>query len=59
MIRLRLPEDDLINRLTDYIEEEMTDISPKDLALVGWALARTKIPSETSVYKKLKVCMLH
>ena len=37
----------------------MTDISPKDLALVGWALARTKIPSETSAYKKLKVCMLH
>jgi hypothetical protein len=59
MIRLRLPEDDLINRLADLLEEEMDMLSAKDVALVGWALARTKVPSDSSVYKKLKAQMVH
>jgi hypothetical protein len=59
MIRLRLPEDDLINRLADLLEEEMDKLSPKDVALIGWALARTKVPSDSSVYKKLKAQMVH
>jgi hypothetical protein len=27
--------------------------------LVGWALARTKVPRDSSVYKKLKAQMVH
>jgi hypothetical protein len=36
------------------LEESVTQLTPKDLALVGWSLARTQIPNDTQIFKKLK-----
>jgi len=36
------------------LEKHLDELSPKDLALVGWSLARTKIPNDIGIYKKLK-----
>lgn len=57
IIRLRLPEDNLISVLTDMIEIQIKELSPKDVAVVGWSLARTKIPHEAPLFRKLKNSM--
>lgn len=32
-------------------------MTPKDLALVGWALARTRLPNDSSIFKSLKTAI--
>ncbi len=53
VIKLRLPDDNLINVLTDLAEAKIFEMNPKDLALVAWALARLKIPSDSQIVKKM------
>ena len=59
IVRLRLPEDDLITQLTFRIENEVKGLSPRDLALVGWALAKTQMPAESTVFIKVRKSMLY
>ena len=40
VVKLRLPDDHLINALTDRIEDLLNELKPKDLAVCLWALAR-------------------
>ena len=47
MVKLRLPEDALINGLINHISDKIMsdkDMNIKDLALLSWSLARIKIP---------------
>jgi len=47
VVRLRLPHDDLINSVTTLLEVSIDKLSPKDVAICGWAFARTKLPSDS------------
>ena len=53
IVKLRLPDDLLMNALTDQVEAKIFKMSPKETALVSWALARSKLPSDTPLTKKL------
>jgi len=44
LVKLRLPADDLINDLLTQIELLIKDLTPKDIALVLWSLARINYP---------------
>lgn len=52
LVKLRLPEDPLINSLVDRAEFLIFEMSPKDLALTVWALARLRLPSNSELTKK-------
>ena len=53
VIKLRLPDDNLINVLTDLAEAKIFEMNPKDLALVAWAVARSRIPDDSQIVKKM------
>lgn len=53
-----MPEDNLIGVLTDMIEFNIRELTAKDVALVAWALARTKIPRDAPLVRKVKNAML-
>lgn len=53
-----MPEDNLISVLTDMIEFNIRELTAKDVALVAWALARTKIPRDAPLVRKVKNAML-
>jgi hypothetical protein len=53
VIKLRLPDDNLINALTDLAEAKIFEMNPKDLALVAWAIARSRIPDDSPIVKKI------
>jgi hypothetical protein len=40
--------------LTNKAEESITELSPNDLALVAWALARTLLPNDAPIFTKIK-----
>jgi len=44
-VKLRLPEDHLINALTERTEEQLHEMTPKDLAVSLWSLARLEYPA--------------
>jgi len=44
LVKLRLPADELINDLLTQIELLIKDLTPKDIALVLWSLARINYP---------------
>ena len=53
-VKLRLPEDALINGLIEHISEKIEseqDIQIKDLALLSWSLARIKLPPGSNMSK--------
>lgn len=52
-MKLRLPDDLLMNALTDQVEAQIFKMNPKETALVSWALARSKLPSDSPLTKKL------
>ena len=61
-VKLRLPEDRLINSSIELItaklskfEAEDEQMDMKDLALVIWACARIKMPKDSELPNKLKV----
>ena len=53
VVKLRLPDDLLMNALTDQVEAKLFKMTPKETALVSWALARSKLPADTPLTKKL------
>ena len=53
IIRLRLPEDHLITALVEQTEEQLFEMSPKDVALVAWSLGRLNYPRDQILSKKL------
>lgn len=52
IVKLRLPEDNLIDNLTKKCEEKVFDMSPKDIALLGWCIARLELSHEHPLYGK-------
>jgi hypothetical protein len=50
---LRFPEDDLLTKLSIQAEELIGNMTPKDLALLAWSLARIKYPEHTPLVNKL------
>jgi hypothetical protein len=56
LVRLRLPNDTLYNDLQFVLGEKgfMEKLSPKDTAQVAWALARTELPAQAPIFKKLR-----
>lgn len=53
VVKLRLPDDLLMNALTDQVEAKIFQMNPKETALVSWALARSKLPPDAPLTKKL------
>ena len=53
LVRLRLPEDHLITALVEKAEEQLFDMSPKDIALVTWSLGRLNFPRDQLLSKKV------
>ena len=60
-VKLRLPEDRLINSSIEIIAQKLTtkqsedeQMDMKDLALVVWACARIKMPKDSELPQKLK-----
>lgn len=53
VVKLRLPDDILMNALTDQVEAKLFEMNPKETALVAWALARSKLPSDSPLAKKI------
>ena len=45
VVKLRLPEDYLISALTDKSVELINEMTPKDLAVTVWSLARLNYPA--------------
>jgi hypothetical protein len=58
VVKLRLPDQDLILKLTEEAEASIDQLGAKDIALVAWALARTKLSNESPMFRKLKDRML-
>ena len=56
LVKLRLPNDTLYNDLQFILGEQgfLEKLSPKDTAQVAWALARTEIPAQAPIFKKLR-----
>lgn len=60
-VKLRLPEDELLNevieRLTESFEstEKADRMSLKDLSIVIWAAARIKLPKNSELSRHLKI----
>ena len=55
-VKLRLPEDALINGLVGHISEKIEseeDIQIKDLALLSWSLARIRLPPGSTLSKSV------
>ena len=46
LIKLRMPEDWLINNLVERVEQTLDQMTPKELALVLWSLARLNYPTQ-------------
>jgi len=42
-----------MNALTDQVEAKLFKMTPKETALVSWALARSKMPADSPLTKKL------
>ena len=54
VVKLRLPHDELIGTLTAQSENQLLDMTPKDIALVAWSLARINYPSNSTLFAALK-----
>ena len=60
-VKLRIPNDQIINKLVDIITICMSDptiskeLSMKNLALITWASARIKMPKECELPVKLEL----
>ena len=52
-MKLRLPEDHLLSQLVEQAEDQIFDMTPKDIALLGWSLARIKIQWNTPIIRRL------
>lgn len=46
-MRLRLPEDALLEALVSNLEQKMNQLTPKEVALVAWALARADVSCDS------------
>ena len=55
LVKLRLPEDDLISALTSQCEDQVALMTPKDLATCLWALARLDYPASEEFKMKLVI----
>ena len=53
VVKLRLPEDFLITALTDRSEELLHEMTPKDLAVTIWSMARLDYPASEELKKRL------
>lgn len=53
MVKLRLPEDYLINALTEQSVSKLDQMSPKDLAVTIWSLARLEYPASDELKQHL------
>lgn len=53
-MKLRLPEDYLINGLTNRTEELLLDMTPKDLAVTVWSLARLDYPASDELKETIE-----
>ena len=49
IVKLRLPENNLINGLTARSEELIDEMQPKDLAVTLWSFARLNYPAHDDV----------
>lgn len=57
MIRLRLPEDKLLQDLTMLLQPSISDLSARQLATVGWAMARANTSSDSPMFSELRKAM--
>jgi hypothetical protein len=52
IVKLRLPEDNLIENLTKRCEEKVFDMTPKDIALLGWCISRLDLSPKLPFFQK-------
>ena len=53
LVKLRLPDDDLINALTERSEILLDEMTPKELATTVWSLARLDYPTAPQLRERL------
>jgi hypothetical protein len=53
LVKLRLPEDFLINALTEKSDQLIEEMTPKDLAVTTWSLARLDYPASEQFKQRL------
>ena len=54
IVKLRLPEDFFINALTEQSQDLLHKMTPKDLAVTVWALARLDYPASDELKKRIR-----